>query len=331
MREILKQKFLKETNLNIENIEEIKSDASFRCYSRLFCGDVNYILMDAPPEKENAAQFVEIAEYLQRFEIKTPKIFQKNVRQGFVLLEDLGDESIARYLQVQPQDEFKLYKKAIDLLIKLQQIPVYNKCKEYDFALLYKESRSFLNWFYPFIFSKEAGADVELQFIYALEDSLKDNNNFDKVFIHRDYMSENLMYDSENENLKLIDFQDSLTGSPAYDFVSLIECARRDLVKTSASELLEYYLFNSNYNIPKFLASYYALGAQRNLKILGYFARKKMRDDDPRYLKYLKRVWGYLVNDLKHPVNQKLKIWFINSFGKNFEINIANELESYAK
>jgi aminoglycoside/choline kinase family phosphotransferase len=129
----------------------------------------------------------------------------------------------------------------------------------------------------------------------------------------RHYHADNLMWLAERkaeQAVGLLDFQDALIGCPAYDLVSLLEDARRDVSPSLQKEMIEYYLSKSAIkDVQAFDTAYAVLGAQRNSKIVGIFARLAIRDTKPRYLGYLPRVWKHLEHDLSHPALAELKIW----------------------
>jgi aminoglycoside/choline kinase family phosphotransferase len=137
----------------------------------------------------------------------------------------------------------------------------------------------------------------------------------------RDYHADNLMWLPDRSHIKrvgVLDFQDALIGSQAYDIVSLLEDLRRDISDELANKMITHYLdSNSNISRKEFLVAYHILGAQRNCKILGFCARKAMRDNNPTYLRMLPRMWRYIEKDLRHPLLLPLKKWFDKAIPAN--------------
>ena len=128
----------------------------------------------------------------------------------------------------------------------------------------------------------------------------------------RDYHADNLLWLPEREGVKrvgILDFQDAVVGSPAYDMVSFLEDARRDVDADTVNAVIEQYLSATGQQQESFMAAYALLGAQRNCKIIGIFVRLCVRDGKSNYLSYLPRVWGHLMNDLKHPMLEGMALW----------------------
>jgi aminoglycoside/choline kinase family phosphotransferase len=130
----------------------------------------------------------------------------------------------------------------------------------------------------------------------------------------RDYHVDNLIWLDDRVGIKkvgLLDFQDAVMGSYAYDVVSLLEDARRTVTATVVDEMINYYLDRmKTLERRKFISDYKILGVQRACKIIGIFARKSVRDNDTRYLKHLPRVWGYIRQNIQHPMLMPVKLWF---------------------
>ncbi|MFM2371594.1 MAG: hypothetical protein RIS85_1316, partial [Pseudomonadota bacterium] len=125
----------------------------------------------------------------------------------------------------------------------------------------------------------------------------------------RDYHAENIMLLGGLDRQGLLDFQDALVGHPAYDLVSLLQDARREVSPELEARMLDYYISKSS-DGEEFLADYARLGAQRNAKIVGIFVRLWKRDGKPRYLDYIPRVWALLERDLAHPALAPVAAWF---------------------
>jgi aminoglycoside/choline kinase family phosphotransferase len=134
------------------------------------------------------------------------------------------------------------------------------------------------------------------------------------VLVMRDYHAENLLWLPKHDGVQrvgLLDYQDALAGHPAYDLVSLLEDARRDTAPELRAAMIEQYLANSDQEPDSFNAAYALLGAQRNLKIVGIFARLSMRDGKSHYVDLIPRVWDHLMRDLQHPACEKMRDWVV--------------------
>lgn len=312
-RDVEIEEFLKDSNLKEFNRDKIPGDASFRRYERISSEGKNYILMDAPPEKEDIKPFIKVAEILLSLGFNAPKIITKNIRKGFLLLEDFGNQKFNNILMNSPEREEELYRKATDILIELYQkslkntfdIPPYSKAK------LLEEANLFINWYLP-LFKNFSENDIEnIRAEYeSLINELSGNLNYpDNCLVLRDYHADNLMI--LDDSLGLLDFQDALIGNPAYDLVSLLEDARRDVSIETQSKMINYFIEKNILEKGEFLNDYYSLGAQRNLKILGIFSRLKVRDGKDNYLKFIPRVKDYLLKDLEYKSLSKLKNFVI--------------------
>ncbi len=313
-RQRLKSEFLLNKGFKDYEIRGLPADASFRNYSRLLKDNQSFILMDCPPEHYSLQPFVTIGTHLLNSGFSAPKIYEQDHNNGFMILEDLGVISINHLLKSDQKDlEERIYKKIIRLLSEIQKISPPAELDVYSPELLRKEANVFLDWFLP-IFNGEAPTEKQKEEYNVLWNKILSSINLSgQCLTLRDYHVDNLMYLEEREGINkigLLDFQDAIIGSPAYDLVSLIEDARRDIAPAFANDLINYYLsLNSAFNRKDFLALYSILGAQRNFRILGVFARKATRDKNSQYLKYVPRVRKYLEKDLSHPLLAPLKEW----------------------
>ena len=175
----------------------------------------------------------------------------------------------------------------------------------YDRTVLHREAALFVEWYCPAV-----GLDVDVAGYRAAWDAVFDHARTDApVTVLRDYHAENLMLVGEAGTLGLLDFQDALAGHPAYDLVSLLQDARRDVDPAVERAMLDRYRAATGVG-DNFLAAYHVLGAQRNAKIVGIFTRLWKRDGKPRYPTLCPRVWGYLERDLAHPALAPVARWF---------------------
>jgi len=268
--------------------------------------------MDADPTtNESVNQFIKVTHILHEMGVKAPEIFAEDVDNGLLLLEDLGDQILGKILSNQFFNEIEFYRNTVNVLIHIYK----NSGKvfdlpEYDKTTLLKEAKLFTKWYTP-LYEDGNGESEEFDSIISkLIDNLKYPN---KILVLRDFHAENLIYkDDEKEKIKqiaVIDYQDALIGNPAYDLLSLLEDARRDISKYLAEDMIKYFIFQIGEvdNKEDFLHDYYILAAIRNLKILGVFCRLKIRDGKDNYIKFLPRVKKHLIGDLKHEALSELK------------------------
>ena len=291
------QKFLTENGLTNCQINKIAGDASFRSYYRIFFQEKTFILMFAPPAKEDVAPFIKVDEILVNNGFRAPKILAKNIDLGFILLEDFGDETYSRALQKNIANEYFLYEKACDVLIEIQKIPLKNiNIAHYSHATLFREVMLFIDWYLPLknhTISLQQIQDYKFYWI-ELFDKLSKNN---QAIVLRDYHADNLMVlNNQNgfEAVGLLDFQDALVGSCAYDLLSLLEDARRDVNEKNKQKLFDYFISKANYNREDFLIDYEIISLQRNIKILGIFARLHLRDGKNQYINFMPRVKNFV-------------------------------------
>jgi aminoglycoside/choline kinase family phosphotransferase len=287
-------------------IEPLAGDASFRRYFRLRLGEQSAMLMDAPPPTEDPAPFLRAAKWLDANGLRAPRILAEDAPRGLVLLEDFGEVRVREYLDQWPADEAEVYRAAIDALVELRRLPP-GPFLDYSLAEYQREAKLFVDWYCP-----ARGLDVDAaSYSAAWEEVLSPMLPSQRpgVVVLRDYHAENIMLLGSLGDQGLLDFQDALVGHPAYDLVSLLQDARRDVAPELEAQMLDYYLSKTGAGAD-FTADYARLGAQRNAKIVGIFVRLWKRDGKPRYLDYIPRVWALLERDLAHPALAPVARWF---------------------
>ena len=282
----------------------LAGDASFRRYFRVVEGARQAILMDAPPAHEDPRPFIAVAQWLAERGFAAPAILASDLDPGFVLLEDFGDDRLREAADAEPGAEQALYEPAIDLLVALRQYPA-GPLPPYDRAVLRREAGLFVEWYCPAV-----GIVPDMDGWHAAWDAVFHHCiPAEPVTVLRDYHAENLMLVGPTRSLGLLDFQDALAGHPAYDLVSLLQDARRDVDPALEAAMLDRYRRITGEG-DAFDAAYHVLGAQRNAKIVGIFTRLWRRDGKTRYATLCPRVWGYLERDLAHPALAPVKAWF---------------------
>ncbi|PTQ07504.1 aminoglycoside phosphotransferase [Sphingomonas oleivorans] len=278
----------------------LAGDASFRRYFRVVAPGRTAVLMDAPPEHEDSAPFLHVARHLTGIGFAAPHILATDLERGLILLEDFGDARMAEMIAVDAAREEPIYSAAIDLLLDLHRHAPAD-LPAYDMDVYRREALLLPEWYAPAL-----SLDVDTAgYVAAWEEALAPLRNDHSVTVLRDYHAENIMLLPDGR-LGLLDFQDALAGHPAYDLVSLLQDARRDVSPELEAAMLARYRASA----PLDDAAYALLGAQRNAKIIGIFTRLWKRDGKPRYLAYQPRVWAYLERDLAHPALAPVADWF---------------------
>jgi Predicted phosphotransferase related to Ser/Thr protein kinases len=289
-------------------IDALPGDASFRRYFRVFRGDgQSAILMDAPPPMEDPQPFLRAARWLESNGARAPRILAEKPERGLVLLEDFGTARMRDYLDEWPGDEMPIYRSAVDALVRLHELPP-GPFVDYSLSEYMREVRLFIEWYCT---ARSLYVDAS-GFTSAWEAVLRDllPRQRPGVTVLRDYHAENIMLLGSLEKQGLLDFQDALVGHRAYDLVSLLQDARRDVSSDVEEAMIEHYLQSSGSDAGLFRADYARLGAQRNVKIIGIFVRLWKRDGKPRYLDLIPRVWAQLERDLQHSALAPVAQWF---------------------
>ena len=314
-REFIKKNFLDEHFGQEYKIDKLPADASFRSYERIAADGQTYILMDAPPHQEEVLPFIKVGEFLHKNDFSAPEIIKQDVKNGLLLLEDFGSNHYSKVLADKDADvdESVLYRKAIDVLVKLHKTDLAIDLPIYDQKKLLDEACLLTDWYFQAFNGEELAPHFRDEYVEIWTKLLSSLRFPNDCLVLRDYHADNLMWLEDREGHKkvgLLDFQDAVVGSVVYDMVSLLEDARRDVGDAVVQQMINYYIETTNHNRKEFLADYVILGTQRSCKILGVFARKALRDDDPRYLKLLPRVWTYIRNHLNNPLLLPLRNWF---------------------
>ena len=277
----------------------LAGDASARRYERLVNPDTgeSVILMDAPPENgEDTAPFLRIAKHLDACGLHAPAIHFADTDAGILILEDLGDDDFARWSESHPQDTAQLYRAAIDVLVTLHRHKTPAGLQRLDPIAGAQMVGLVSDWYAP-------GTDMSA-IQTCLATTLRQFADGPYVLALRDYHAENLIWRPDHHSASrvgLLDFQDALLAHPVYDLVSLLRDARRDVDPKLRAEMIAYFTRESAMNDGAVSSAFAAIGVQRNLRILGIFARLSLRDGKVRYLDYLPRVWAHLLDDLRHP------------------------------
>lgn len=276
------------------------ADASFRRYFRVTDQQQTWIAMDAPPDKENLVPFIDVGERLVAATVNTPAIYQSDLAQGFLLMDDLGSEPYLSQLNTDTADS--LYGDALSALIRIQSADS-NNLPKYDETLLRTELDLMPEWFLKKhlgveLLSSEKKALQEV-FLFLISSSLEQP----QVFVHRDYHSRNLMITSEN-NPGVIDYQDAVLGPICYDLASILrdcyivwpEAQVNRWVEQYRTMAIEAQLLTSTTDAEQFKSWFDWIGLQRHLKVLGIFSRLSHRDGKQAYLDDLPLTLSYVLS-----------------------------------
>ncbi len=286
----------------------LAGDASARRYERLTGGPggARAVLMDAPPARcPTTPAFVRIARHLRALGFSAPEVFEADIPRGLLLLEDLGDSLFARILRTDPAREAPLYAAAADLLAALHETTPPAGLARPDPRELSAMVGVTFDWYFPT--SDPAGKQAATE---ALGAALETIAPCRPVMALRDFHAENLLWLPERRGIArigLLDFQDAFLGHPAYDLVSLTRDARRDVSPETARGTTARYLAATGLDAEAFAHAAAILAVQRNLRILGVFARLARRDGKPGYIRLIPRVWRHLTADLAHPALRELR------------------------
>jgi len=302
--------FLADAGWGGAEIRPLAGDASFRRYFRVHKGEQRAVLMDAPPPHEDPRPFIAVAEYLSGIGLSAPRILHRDLEQGLLLIEDFGDVRMRETVDADLSTEMETYMGVVDVLIRLHQSVPPPTLTPQSVAIFLDEVGLFPEWYCPTVGLSvdETGYRAAWQAVLAPVMSALDK----PVTVLRDYHAENIMLiegSAGNARYGVLDFQDALAGHPAYDLVSMLEDARRDVTPLVERTMLDRYMAATGAG-PEFETAYWVLGAQRNTRILGLFPRLWKRDSKPHYLKFQPRMWGLLERDFDHPALAPLKGWF---------------------
>ncbi len=309
----------------MQNLVKIKGDASFRKFYRKKNRNFTSIVVFAQKEKfKNLLVYDAINKILNKNKILAPNLYKENYDKNHIEIQDFGNETILNILNKTKTKKFNYFKKAINLLIKIQSIKT-KKIKnfknknyvipKYDKKILIMEVNLFCDWYVKKHLSESISKNFSIKFkkiVKSLTSNLRLKNNF---FVHRDFHVSNLMM--VNNRIGLIDSQDALIGNRAYDLASLIDDVRFKTSKLQKKKMFDFYVKKQKkLDIEKFKNDFEILSILRNLKIIGIFTRLEIRDGKKNYLKFIPYTWelinlriheNIIFQDLKNLINQNFK------------------------
>jgi N-acetylmuramate 1-kinase len=337
------RRFLDATGYAEADRHRIQGDASTRSYERLTIGERRAILMnaprrpDGPPVRygkpysqiahltEDIVPFIAMANGLRALGLSAPLIYEAEMADGLLILEDLGSEPVVAGDPPAPIEE--RYARAVDVLIALHghdladTLPVApnvaHRLPRYDKDALQIELELLLDWYLPAHGVPVTDA-VRADYLVLWHNALRPALTAEPTWVLRDFHSPNLLWLPDRQGIAqvgLLDFQDAVMGPAAYDLASLLQDARVDVPEIMEVALLGRYVQSRRDGDPDFdpvgfIAIYATLAAQRASKILGIFARLAKRDAKPQYLRHMPRIWDYLQRALAHPGLTSLQAWY---------------------
>ncbi len=292
----------------------LTGDASFRRYERVTLGTQRAVLMDALPGEEDIRPFLAIARHLRSLGYSAPEIFAEAVQDGFILLEDFGDTTFTHSLQIGMAEQ-PMYEGAVDLLIDLHSrtpkatvpagLPMYDTDRYLDEVFLLTD------WYMPLVSERSNAARRDYENLWR--EILPGTSAIHETLVLRDFHADNLMWLPKRDGVAacgLLDFQDAVVGPPAYDLMSLLEDARRDVPLDLSQAMINRYLAAfPGIDRKAFGTSFAILAAQRHCKVIGIFTRLAIRDGKASYLGHIPRVWRLLETACARSVLAPLKTW----------------------
>ena len=323
------------TNLMKYKIRQIKDDASFRKFYRINLNKNSKIIVFAEKEKyKNLIAYCAVNNFLRNNKILTPRLFKYDYAKGIIIIEDFGDLTFNKVLFTK-KNKLIIYKKLVDLLLKIQKIKPKKKLKtissqfhvinEYSMKYLHQESDLFLNWYLPLILKQKKVLSIKLRIKKILSKLYKTLNFPNTCFVHRDYHVLNLM--KVGNDIGVIDSQDALIGNPTYDLASLIDDVRIKTSKKLKNQIYGYYLKKGPkmYQVKseQFLEDFNILSVQRGLKIIGIFSRLFKRDKKNKYLKMIPYTWQLLEMRMRSEIFSDLKQILNNNISKKIRRRIV--------
>jgi tRNA threonylcarbamoyl adenosine modification protein YjeE len=337
------RRFLDSAGYGLAERRRVQGDASTRSYERLRLDEQRAILMsaprrpDGPPVRggkpysaiahlaEDIVPFVAMANGLRQRGFSAPQIYEAELPDGLLIIEDLGPEPVVTGDPPAPIEE--RYLAAVDVLVALhsQELPnaipvaphVIHLLPSYDIDAYLIEAELLLDWYLPRL-GVTVTDEIRTDYLARWTDALQVAVEADSTWVLRDFHSPNLIWLPERQDIArvgLLDFQDAVMGPAAYDVASLLQDARVDVPELLEVSLLGHYVrkrseVDAAFEPADFIRLYATLAAQRASKILGIFARLDRRDGKPQYIRHIPRVWDYLQRSLAHPALAVLRDWY---------------------
>lgn len=318
------ENFLDNYNIIPSKIEKLQGDLSARIYYRIYCANKPYILVDSSSDSSALFKMLNTTRTFKRVGVKVPEVFRYDLDLGFALIEDFGPIVLNSVIDCSNSELY--YKNILDILINLQTKTFNNNSiadlPNYNSALLDEELLKFCNYFLKYKLQQnifDAAKNELFDIFHTLYTHL---NSTGIVLVHRDYHLDNMLLEKDTNTIGIIDHQDAVFGSCAYDVASLLQDARREVSASFEQEMLNYFLDRTGYNRNSFLKEYYILALQKNFKIIGIFNKQSIQNRHFKHKDKLSLVWNYVSRTLEYSADilPQLSNWF-----KKYNIPLQNE------
>ena len=309
-RDVERRAFVARHSRSDVQLQALPADASARRYFRL--EGAGMLLMDSPPAGEPLTPYLRVSKLLRRLGLSAPAVLAADEAAGLALIEDFGQGTYTR-LMAAGHAEAPLYELAVDCLAELHRAPAgYGALlPAYDSARLAEEFALFIDWYAPLLLNEAPSPELREGYLALFAKLCESVAGRREAVVLRDFHVDNLMLLDDRNGVAacgLLDFQDALHGSAAYDLMSLLEDARRDVPQALQDALLQRYLAHRpELDAEAFMADYAVLAAQRHAKVLGIFVRLARRDGKLGYLDHLPRVERLFREALERPALHPLR------------------------
>lgn len=286
----------------------LAGDASARSYDRLIGRNGTAVLMDAPPHKgEDIRPFVLMARHLSAMGLSAPEIYAEDAQNGFLLLEDLGDDLFARVMAADPATQSPLYQAAVETLAHLQNAPAPAGLPDHSPGFMADAASLAIRWYAYAVTGTRQDPNALRD---AMARAMARHCTKPPTLVLRDFHAENLLWLPKRSGLArvgLLDFQMGSLGQPEYDLISLLQDARREVPRDLADQMIAHFATITGSDPAQTATACAVLGAQRGLRILGGFTRLSLHFGKPGYVRLIPRVWDHVLTCLANPALTELR------------------------
>lgn len=308
------EEFIKH-NLQADSVEisPLTTDASSRKYYRVKSSDKSFVVMDDEGCRCHTFEFVELSKFLRARNVWVPEVLATDFKNGFLLIEDLGDDTVGKLLT--PQNEAQLYEMSGDAVAKVAAVSERPQCvKEFSRDKILEDLRLFTDWYFPMTTGQPLNPQAAKEFFEIAEKLVPMAYRVPNRLVLWDYHIDNIMLPPRAKECAIIDFQDAMWGPLTYDIMSLLAADRRFAPKEVIEKVKERFFESlSNVRREDFDDSYAFLSMFRHLRVLGRFTTLSMVNGKKRYLEYIPQVWTMLEQVLKYPKLAPMKNWLDNN------------------